>query len=41
MPPPTIRITTPRMICVTELKVLDAIRFTPFDLRVVLPADTN
>jgi hypothetical protein len=32
------RITTPRMICVTELEVLDAIRFTPFDLRVALPA---
>lgn len=33
------RITTPRHLCVTELEVLDTIRFTPFDLRIALPPD--
>jgi hypothetical protein len=31
------KITTRRLLCVTELEVLDAIRFKPFDLRVALP----
>jgi len=31
------KVTTRRKTCVTELEVLDAIRFEPFDLRVALP----
>jgi hypothetical protein len=31
------RVTSPRFFCCTELEVLDAIRYEPFDLRVALP----
>jgi hypothetical protein len=33
------KITNRRMFCCTELEVLDAIRFDPFDLRIALPAE--
>lgn len=32
-------VTSPRHFCATEVEVLDAITFEPFDLRVALPAD--
>jgi hypothetical protein len=31
------RVTPRRLLCATELEVLDAIRFEPFDLRIALP----
>jgi hypothetical protein len=31
------KVTSPRMFCPTEIEVLDAIKFEPFDLKVALP----